>query len=81
MIVDRIVREIKMEDQPPHLYPLIAAKAKALSIETNIDHTIPYPKRQRLLLWLQRCTRPDISQSVAFILCRNQFSRSFTLDG
>jgi hypothetical protein len=63
------------ENQPPHLYPFIAAKAKSLSADTNIDHAIPHPKRQGHLLWLQRCMRPDISQAVAFV---SRVSQSFT---
>ena len=74
-MINDMICEMNMQEEPPREYPLIASKAKALSIDAGIDYSIPFPKRQGQLLWLQRCSRPDISQAVAYM---SRFSHSFS---
>ena len=74
-MINDMICEMNMQEEPPREYPLIASKAKALSIDAGIDYSIPFPKRQGQLLWLQQCSRPDILQAVAYM---SRFSHSFS---
>jgi hypothetical protein len=49
MKINHMICEMNMQREPPCEYPLIASKAKALSIDAGIDYSISFPKRQKLI--------------------------------
>jgi hypothetical protein len=44
-MINDMICEMNMQEEPPREYSLIASKAKALSIDAGIDHSIPFSKR------------------------------------